>query len=248
LPDDGTDPRDETGGEKPWFLFVHYLDPHKHYIDHEGFEPFGKSGRDRYDGEVRFVDHHFGRLLAAVNEVDPGLENTLVVFFSDHGESFGEHGEKFHGRDLFDIQLRVPLVVKIPGVKPSRVETRVSLIDLAPTVLDVVGVDSPDSFRGRSLAAAAARGEEPAPLPIYAEMPPGPYNTEYRVLIDGDRKIIHRLHGNFFRVFDLAEDPGEEKNLYRSEPEAGQKLKERYQIWRAQHLKPIDATYKPRRR
>lgn len=248
LPDDGVDPRKDVGPDKPWFLFVHYLDPHKHYIHHEGFEPFGRSGRDRYDGEVRFMDHHIGRLLDAAEKADPGLRNTVVVFYSDHGESFGEHEEKFHGRDLYDIQLRVPWILHLPGTDAQKVKTRTSLIDLAPTLLDAIGVKRPESFRGRSIFPALAAGEEPKPAVIYAEMPPGPYNGEFRAYIDGDEKLIHRLYGNYFRYFDLEADEDELKDLYRSKKEEAASLKKRYQLWRAQHLAPVEATYKPPRR
>ena len=247
LPDDGVDGREEVGTDTPWFLLVHYLDPHKHYIHHDGFEPFGSAQRDKYDGEVRFMDHHFGRLMEAAEKADPGLENTIVVFWSDHGESFGEHEEKFHGRDLYDIQLHVPWILHVPGVAPRHIATRTSLIDLAPTLLDAVGVERPETFRGRSLMAALEAGREPRAVPVYAEMPPGPYNGEFRALIDGDRKIIHRLHGNYFRVFDLVADSGEETDLFRSDPQEGARLKLRYQLWRAQHLSPVDATFKPPR-
>jgi choline-sulfatase len=248
LPDDGVDGRKEVDSEAPWFLFVHYLDPHKHYIHHEGFEPFGRSGRDRYDGEVRFMDHHFGRLIEAAEKTDPGLENTIVVFWSDHGESFGEHEEKFHGRDLYDIQLRVPWILHLPGIDPGRISTRTSLIDLGPTLLDALGIDMPASFRGRTLFPALARGAQPAAVPLYAEMPDGPYNGEFRALIDGDQKLIHRLHGNYFRYFDLDKDPDEESNLFKSRKEEAAKLKQRYQLWRAKNLSPVDATYKPKKR
>ncbi len=248
LPDDGVDPRKEVAADTPWFLFVHYLDPHKHYIHHDGFEPFGKGGRDRYDGEVRFMDHHIGRLLAAAEKADPGLENTIVVFWSDHGESFGEHEEKFHGRDLYEIQLRVPWILHMPGFKPQRVKTRTSLIDLGPTLVDALGIEKPASFRGRSLFPVLGRGAEPPAVPIYAEMPPGPYNGEFRALIDGDKKLIHRLHANYFRYFDLKADAGEENDLYRSNKADGDKLKARYQQWRARHLAPVEATFKPKKR
>ncbi len=228
-------------GDDPYFLFVHYLDPHKHYIDHKGFEPFGKGPRARYDGEIRFTDHHLGRLLDTLEQKDPGLKETIVIVTSDHGEAFGEHDHRFHGRDLYEHQLHVPLLVHIPGAKARRVKERVSLIDLPTTVLDTLGVEAPAHYRGTSLLPQVALGTALEARPLYAEMPPGPYNGEFRSLTLGDWKLIHRLHGNYYRLFNLAKDPGELKDLMKSEPEKAKEMKKAYQLFRAQHVKAIKA-------
>ncbi len=243
LPADGEAPAQppKEGDKSPWFLFVHYLDPHKHYIDHEGFPPFGKTARDRYDGEIRFVDHHMGRLFDALEAQDPGLKNTVIVVMSDHGEAFGEHDQVFHGRDLYEHQLLVPLVVHVPGAPPARVAERVSIIDLAPTLLDAVGVPKPEGYQGASLLPTIAVGEAVGLRPIYAEMPPGPYNGEFRSLTVGDWKLIHRVQGNYFRLFNIKDDPDEQKDLMSSMPDKAKEMKDAYQIFRAQNIKSVDA-------
>ncbi len=242
LPSDPEKPEvaPQGGAAKPWFLMVHYLDPHKHYIDHEGFEPFGSTGRDRYDGEIRFVDHHLGRLLAALEEADPGLDDTAIVFTSDHGEAFGEHDHRFHGRDLYEHQIRVPLLIHLPGVPPRRLSERVSLIDLAPTMLDLVKVEIPKSYRGTSLLPSLASGGPLEPRPIYTEMPPGPYNGVFRSITMGDWKLIHRLHGNYYRLFNVADDPGELNDLFKAKPEKANEMKALMQRFRAENLDPIE--------
>jgi choline-sulfatase len=230
--------------DRPWFLYVHYLDPHKHYIDHAGLEPFGKTPLDRYDGEIRFTDQHFGRLIAAAEEADPGLQNTLVVFTSDHGEAFGEHELRFHGWDLYEDQIRAAFFVHLPGAAPQRVATRVSLIDLVPTLLDATATAHPQGappLRGASLLPTLALGEPTPQRPIFTEMPPGPYNVHFRSLTVGDLKLIHRLHGNVYRLFDLKADPGELRDLLNARPEDAARMKDAYQLFRAQHVQPIDA-------
>ena len=230
------------GGGRPWMLYVHYVDPHKHYIDHDGFEPFGKKGSDRYDGELRFTDHHFGRLLDALEKHDPGLKNTIIVYNSDHGEAFGEHGMRFHGWDLFEHQIRIPMFIYVPGAPAQRLKERVSAIDITPTILDTVKVPREDKMRGASLLPSVALSE---PLgdkrPIFTEMPPGPYNVHFRSLTIGDWKLIHRLSGNYFRLFNLKTDPGEETDLMEKEEEQAKKMKNAYNAFRARNVIQVEA-------
>lgn len=118
-----------------------------------GLDPAGQQYvRDRYDGAIRFVDDTLAPLL-------DDLDDAIVVIFSDHGEEFWDHGDFEHGHTLYDELLRVPLIVRAPGLAPGRVQAPVSLLDLTPTVLDLVGVEAPT--RGDSLV-AAMRGDPTA--------------------------------------------------------------------------------------
>ncbi|MET0593961.1 MAG: sulfatase, partial [Polyangiaceae bacterium] len=98
----------------PFFIWVHFLDPHKQYLEHPGFSEFGTDPRGLYDGEVKFTDHHIGRVLDAL-AASPAAARTVVIFTGDHGEAFGEHGVFFHGRDMWDEIMRVPLIFSVPG-------------------------------------------------------------------------------------------------------------------------------------
>jgi choline-sulfatase len=82
-----------------FFIWVHFLDPHKKYLEHPGFSNFGSDPRALYDGEIAFTDHHIGRVLHAL-AASPAAGRTVVVFTGDHGEAFGEHGFSFHGREI----------------------------------------------------------------------------------------------------------------------------------------------------
>ena len=233
--------REETPEDMPpYFLWVHFVDPHKLYIDHDGFEPYGRSSMDRYDGEVRFADSHAGRIFQYL-EAQDALEDTIIVLTSDHGEAFGEHDMRHHGWDLYEHQIRVPLMFYVPGAEPRAVSQAVSLIDLAPTIVDLMGDTIPDDFRGRSLLPAMARGEEPALVPIFAELPPGPFNTPKRSFSLGDWKLIHHPRGNHYRLFNLQTDPGELDDLWESEPEEARRLRNAYEVFLATQVESIRA-------
>jgi arylsulfatase A-like enzyme len=200
-----------------FFLWTHYLDPHAEYVAHDEFD-FGHRGRERYDGEVAFTDHHLGRVLAAL-ERRPFASRTIVIVTSDHGEAFGEHDLYRHGFELWDELARVPLIVYVPGAEPRRIDVRRSTIDVVPTLLEIFGVAAPpldakDALRGVSLLpdVLGPPSSAPAARPIYIDMPAGPYNDERQAFIDGNLKIV-TTGGRALGLFDLAKDPGEKRDL-----------------------------------
>lgn len=210
-------------GEKPWFLWLHYLDPHKWYVFHPGFDKrWGRTSKDRYDHEIAFTDHHVGRVLDALKKSD-AHERTVVVVTSDHGEAFGEHKTSFHGFSLYEDQLWVPLLVHVPGLEPRHFDKRVGLIDIAPTVLDLAGVRTRERLQGSSLLPDMMGTPLPQRL-IYAERPRGPHSAGMRMLIDADLKLVWRASGNRFEMYDLATDPQELTNLIKSHPEEAQRM------------------------
>src|SRR5262249_45210894 len=159
-------------------------------MEHEEFpaKHGGLTGlEEKYDGEVQFVDQHLGKVLDAL--AASGLaESTAVVVFADHGEGFGEHrfgGERmyFHGQTLYDELLRVPLLVYVPGVAARTVDDPVMLLDLGPTLVDLVKAKPSPTFRGHSLLPALL-GEKTAPRPVVAELLPAPsWNHLWRAII-----------------------------------------------------------------
>src|SRR6185436_12366336 len=108
--------------------------------------------KDLYDEEIAYFDARFGELLAAMRAAGR-LDDSLVVFASDHGEEFLEHGHIKHCRTLFDNSIRVPLLLKIPGVAAKTVSRPVQNLDLVPTILDYLGIEAGSAFEGRSLRA-----------------------------------------------------------------------------------------------
>ncbi|HSU41476.1 MAG TPA: sulfatase-like hydrolase/transferase, partial [Polyangiaceae bacterium] len=202
---------------RQFFLWSHYIDPHAEYVPHTEFD-FGHHGRELYDGELAFVDHHLGRVLEALAK-RPFAERTVVIITSDHGEAFGEHGLYRHGFEVWEELVRVPLLIYVPGVTPRRIAVRRSAIDIVPTILDIFGLPSPapdqkGAFHGVSLLpdVLAPPGYVPAPRIVYVDMPAGPYNDSREAYIENDLKLI--TSGNrALGLFDLKTDPGEKRDL-----------------------------------
>jgi arylsulfatase A-like enzyme len=193
----------ERQAARPGFYWVHHLDSHS---------PFQKGGRrgkpfDRYLKALRVVDGYLGEVRAAVTRL--GLdERVLWVLMSDHGEAFGEHDAHFHGGSLYEELIRVPLVVKGPGVPSREVDVPVSLIDLGPTVLDWFGLHTPASFMGESLVPFLVGERREFSRPIVAET-----RLKQSMSFADGRKVIRDLRRGTLEVYDLKSDPGELVNL-----------------------------------
>jgi arylsulfatase A-like enzyme len=196
-------------------LWTHLFEPHSSYMPHPEF-PTTLSGvpglMEKYDYEIAFVDRWVGKLLDALKTT--GLDDsTAVVVMADHGEAWGEHKVYFHGQDLFDEQLRVPLIIAVPGQTARTVETDVALVDVGPTVLDLVGVAPPATFRGRSLLPFVEGRDVPA-RPLFSElMPATAWPHHAAMMVDGGKKLLHRISDRRWEFYDLRGDPGEKKNL-----------------------------------
>lgn len=208
----------QSKGAEPFFLWVHYYDPHRPYAPPV---PYDQLFADRlYDGDIAYTDESLGTLLDRLKR-DGLYENTLVVMTSDHGEGLGEHQELTHSYLLYDSTLHVPLVMRGPGVAPGRrVGGRVRLVDIAPTVLDALDIPVPADMQGRSLEPFLA-GNAPPPVERthYAETlsPRLSQNWgELRALLEGRWKYVH---GPKPELFDLAADPRELHDLSASRPD-----------------------------
>jgi len=211
----------------PFFIWVHFLDPHKQYLEHQGYSTFGDDPRALYDGEIAFTDHHIGRVLDAL-AASPAADRTVVIFTGDHGEAFGEHGFYFHGREIWDEVVRVPLLVHVPGIAPRTVARRTSTVDVAPTVLDLARLPEDEGARGRSLVTELLGGEGPA-RPVLVDQPRNPYYPPRRGFIQGAYKLHHFIDTGTFRLFDLDQDPGEHSDLAESRPELLQEVQRSYE-------------------
>jgi choline-sulfatase len=196
-------------------LWTHLFEPHSSYMPHKEFPTIltGVAGlEEKYDYEIAFADLWLGKLLAAVKDL--GLaDDTAVVVMADHGEAWGEHKAFFHGTDLFDEQMRVPLVIAVPGQKPRVVDERVALVDVGPTLLDMVGATPSATMRGRSLL-PLIEGKPRAEGPIVSELLPATAWPHHAVMmVDGDHKLIHRVSDRRWELYDLRADPTERRNL-----------------------------------
>jgi len=163
---------------KPFFLWVHVYDAHDPYDPPPPYA--SKYPKAPYNGEIAYVDASIGRLLADLRNKNLS-ENSLVVAMADHGEAFGEHGERSHGIFLYDETIHVPLILKMPAQQApgKRISTRAGLVDVAPTILQAAGIAAPKDMQGESLLeiikqASPRPGEAGtsvavADRPVYAE-------------------------------------------------------------------------------
>lgn len=204
--------------ESPWFLWVHFYDPHYPYAPPEPYR--ARFAGEPYDGEVAYADAVLGELLAGLEARDRG-EPPLIVLTADHGESLGEHGELTHGFLAYNATLWVPLLIRVPGGRPRVVSQNVSHIDLFPTICDLLEVKLPAGLQGASLA-PLLKGGGAAARPVYFESLSPYFNLGWaplRGLIDGPLKFIDSPRPE---LYDLRNDFGEARNIAgRSSAEAG---------------------------
>jgi choline-sulfatase len=166
-----------------------------------------------YDGEVAAADAELRALFADL-QGSGFLDDAIIVVTADHGEEFGEHNEFLHGITLYNTAIHVPLIVVAPGIPGGRVVPNpVSLLDVTPTILDLVKIAAPATFEGQSLVPLMT-GSEPAPLrgPILSELEPFSKDYDFRrhqrALVSGTRKLILNSIGNM-HAFELKRDPNE---------------------------------------
>jgi arylsulfatase A-like enzyme len=217
---------DKANTKGRFFAWFHFLDPHDQYMSHDGIGPYGKSTRDKYDAEVTFTDQHIGKLLDFVAAQDWG-KRTAVVISSDHGDAFGEHKMYRHGFEVWDVLTHVPLMIRAPGITPRRVDTPRSAIDLAPTILEMLGTPKDPAMPGESLV-PELYGKEPPVRDVVVDLPRTSDNDRRRAFIRGDLKLIAEGDDDGYRLFDLKEDPGELKDIKSQRKDDFEKMKAAY--------------------
>jgi len=224
--------RDAQPGRRPFFLWVHYYDPHAPY------EPPGELATrfrtEPYDGEVAFVDAQLARLLGKLSEKGESAR-TLLLVTSDHGEGLGEHGEVSHGLFLYDATLKVPFLVAGPGVAKGRVAPTVARgIDVLPTLLDLAGLPRRPEIEGRSLR-PAIEGREMSDAPAYAETLYPLRELGWAPLFAWRSSTYKMIEAPRLELYDLGRDPAETRNRAASQ---NARLAEMQQKLQAALLRP----------
>jgi len=216
------------GRPEPFFLFVHYMDPHDPYFVHpfngEGYARVANPNppadvadgyRTLYDGEISYLDEHVGALLAELKR--RGIyDKAIIVFTADHGEEFQDHGGWWHGTTLYDEQIGIPLIVKPPqGPQGGTViQDLAAHVDILPTTLGLAGVPPPAQSQGKPLSLVAGAG--PVRESVFAEE-----DLEGNVLQairTPDWKLINANPGNPRglqpkELYQVSTDPGEKTDL-----------------------------------
>lgn len=188
----------------PRLLFAHYYEPHEPHVQQR---PFRDVSPDLYDQEIARVDAEIGRLLDTL-ERSGALTNTIVVLTSDHGEAFGEHGHSFHDVHVFEEDMRVPLLVRIPGHRGRDIDAPVSVTQVAATLLELVGVPALSEGPTRPSLAPLLRGDPSPPQRLTGSA--RALRAAGRWMVREDfNKVILDLDAGTVTSFDLAADPDE---------------------------------------
>jgi arylsulfatase A-like enzyme len=225
----------EEEREGPFFLWVHFFDPHEPFTDHKMELAPNPAARvaapdkdvlQRYSQEVAFADLQVGRVLAALEESGAG-DDTMILLTSDHGEAFGEHGTKGHGRELYQTTQNVPLILVHPLVGQDKVsDLPVSTLDVTPTLLDLLDLPPVMESDGVALAQALVAPGSFAGRAIYQETFPGARKKFWGLFgpkLTGDPtmvavrrggwKAIYNPKKDILELFDLSVDPAETTDL-----------------------------------
>ena len=239
--------------DQPFFLWIHYFDPHNPYTPPEPYASrFARNTSagdelqheiDLYDAEIAVTDEAIGHVLASLEQM--GVEsNTLVVITADHGEGLMQHGQMNHGTDVYEEAVRVPLLFRWPGQIPAGrvLAAPVGLIDLAPTICELVGADLEGSIvQGASLATVLYDPSEPEPdRPVFLYRrhhnnkltPAGRLRGELFGVRVGDWKFIRGDEQQVIELFNLAQDPEERNNVYTQFPGEATALARLVEEWK----------------
>lgn len=250
---------DDNNQHMPFFAWLHTWTPHEPYLppkpymgvfgDAEKFNTMRKQLelgvryhnykpeqqedvnilRKRYDEYILYSDNEFKLFISRLKETID-MSNTIIVLTSDHGESFS-HGFQAHdGPHLYESLVRVPLIIKMPGTGEGKlIDIPVEITDIAPTILELVGIPIPEWMEGRSLVPLINGRNDSRPvfsMQLIKNKFIGnePISKGTFAVWEGEYKLIHYLEENKSLLFNLKEDPDELNNLFDRDPETGQRL------------------------
>ncbi len=207
----------------PFFLFVHLFDPHLPYIAPQGFAT--QFPDNPYLAEIAYADSQIGVLLDRLDALKIA-HRTIVVLTADHGEGLGQHDEKTHAFLIYDSTLHIPLIIRAPGlVNPgTTIDAQVRLTDVAPTLLQWLGVDAAGVRSGAPLQPLLA-GQAAEARFAYSEAVSGVFNFQFAPLRSWRGEGWKYIHGPRPELFHLAQDPSETRNLAESEPQRVEQMR-----------------------
>lgn len=219
---DPRDSRDLRDARVPWFTWVHLYDPHEPY---EPPDPYrSRYASDPYAGEIAYVDAALGTFLDRLRGAN-ALTRTLIVVAADHGEALGDHGERTHGLFGYTGTLQVPLIVWTgDGTAPAVVSQTARLVDVAPTILDLLGVDRPIGSDGRSLRMDLTGRTQLPDVPSYFEALNANLTRGWAPLRGVISRRLKLIDLPIPELYDLGADPNESRNLYAAERDRARPL------------------------
>ena len=248
----------EDHHKKRIFLWIHLSEPHAPYVFHKKFDfdinkidpsyyPHGTrfSKIKKYDSEIAFTDFYIGKLIEKIKGL--GLyHDSLIVFNSDHGESFGEHNYFKHGRKLYDSCLHVPLIIKLPSnsLKNSTRDENVSILDLSPTILSILKLRIPEYMEGSALFDKRVKLREVIYFEAYKGAVITKRSTKFHIkvypkkfgILQGSIKLIYTCRKKTIEAYSIKDDRFELRDLYKENPKEFHNLK----ILLMKHIKKVE--------
>ena len=248
-------------GDLPFFMYFNTNDTHEPFAPSEPYlGKYGKKYVNRYEGQINYCDHYLGEMMKELRsrQLD---KKTLIVFTSDHGTEFEEHGSLEKKLNLYEEIMQIPLVMKLPGVLPAgkKVTGFCQSSDFAPTILDLCSIDIPDIMDGRSLVPQIKGRKKDVPETIFAHTyHERTYNYESFSARTNRYKLIRttpmvadptkletntgerfarmkervQIRGGVWRdLYDLKKDPGEQNNIIADQPEVARDLEIQLKKW-----------------
>ncbi|MCL2822758.1 MAG: sulfatase-like hydrolase/transferase, partial [Polyangiaceae bacterium] len=229
---------------QPFFLWVHYYDPHESFEQPADSIIFGTNRVDLYDAAIWHTDVHVGRLLSWLDHAYPA-ESLLVIVTADHGESFdGRHAKTHHGYDLHTSVIHVPLLFRMPVFEPKIIDAAVTLLDIAPTIVNIANTKPDAPFEGTSLVPALLTGEgldnrvtfHTFYLPEYVRDKKDPLrlvsarNERYNLIFTRETAV--------YALYDFIADREERKDLFFARPDIANELVPQLQLWNYRIMTP----------
>ena len=208
--------------DRPFFAWVHFYDPHHPYDPPEPYK--SRYARVPYDGEIAYTDEVIGSIRDRLRQL--GLEDrTLLFLTADHGEALGDHRETTHGILVYESTMRVPFIVRLPRGRPRTIEGIVRHTDIAPTILDWLGLAVPPQMQGKSLG-PLIDGRETEGRLAYGETRFPALHYGWSPLFSVTSRRFHFIRAPRPELYDRVEDPGETRNLYASRPVTAQDMEQ----------------------
>ncbi|HFE44921.1 MAG TPA: hypothetical protein ENJ18_05415 [Nannocystis exedens] len=206
----------QSAMNRPFFAWIHFYCMHLPGYNDKMLDKTGEPWPVRYNASLRWLDGEMKQLIDDIRDL--GLsENTVIFFTSDHGEGLGDHNSSNHGPTIFDSEVRIPIVIYIPGQEGAEIDATIGNIDIVPTMTDLIGLPVDINHRGHSL------------VPLMLDPQNTPWTRDYYIennngsvvaLVHDGFKLIYDVEGDIFYRFDLEADPAEAHNLYTGESDA----------------------------
>lgn len=210
-----------------FFAWYHFMDPHDEYHPHEDGPHWGHKPRDLYDEEVFYTDSWVGELLDWI-DTQPWSKRTAIIISADHGEAFGEHGRTRHAFELYEMLVRVPLMIVVPGQNPRTIDVPRSDIDLTPTIADLLGAKGPPDMAGVSLLPELLGDEPAAARDVICDLTQDDFNGRRRSILHDGWKLIAFGDDVRYELYHLTDDPDELHDLYWSDRQEAKSMVARY--------------------